>query len=241
MFLGTNLQYLRRQNDGMTQEKLAQQMGVSRQTVSKWESGEALPEIGNLLELAEIFSCKLDDLLRVDLSASADTSVRLVTVKPFRYAQYIMISVNAQQDVLTYMERWAGENGLQNPNRYIHWGFPYVTAEQKKRFGFSGHGAAYILPDDFASCEESAEIRMQNQATYAMLSVSARAAEHLMATEQMISKIMEYLGGAGIAKSAEEGFLPCFVRECEKDSQVHKAVFVLCATQETNEIIDLKE
>ena len=39
MFLGSNLQYLRRESGGMTQEKLAEQIGVSRQTVSKWESG----------------------------------------------------------------------------------------------------------------------------------------------------------------------------------------------------------
>lgn len=42
MFLGTNLQYLRKTNGNMTQERLAERMGVSRQTVSKWESGGSL-------------------------------------------------------------------------------------------------------------------------------------------------------------------------------------------------------
>lgn len=42
MFFGSNLQYLRRESGNMTQEILAQQMGVSRQTVSKWESGGSL-------------------------------------------------------------------------------------------------------------------------------------------------------------------------------------------------------
>ena len=50
MFFGGNLQFLRRR-DGMTQEKLASRMGVSRQTVSKWESGEVTPELGKLIEL----------------------------------------------------------------------------------------------------------------------------------------------------------------------------------------------
>ena len=39
MKLGTNLQYLRRLHGNMTQERLAERMGVSRQTVSKWETG----------------------------------------------------------------------------------------------------------------------------------------------------------------------------------------------------------
>ena len=39
MKLGSNLLYLRKLHGSMTQEKLAEQMGVSRQTVSKWETG----------------------------------------------------------------------------------------------------------------------------------------------------------------------------------------------------------
>ena len=39
MKLGGNLQHLRKQNGNMTQEKLAERMGVSRQTISKWETG----------------------------------------------------------------------------------------------------------------------------------------------------------------------------------------------------------
>ena len=39
MKLGSNLQYLRRLHGNMTQEKLTERMGVSRQTVSKWETG----------------------------------------------------------------------------------------------------------------------------------------------------------------------------------------------------------
>ena len=39
MKLGSNLQYLRKLHGNMTQEKLAERMGVSRQTVSKWETG----------------------------------------------------------------------------------------------------------------------------------------------------------------------------------------------------------
>ena len=72
MKLGTNLQYLRRLHGGMTQEKLAERMGVSRQTISKWETGEVYPELDKLLELSRLFSCTLDALLKEDLEPQAD-------------------------------------------------------------------------------------------------------------------------------------------------------------------------
>ena len=42
MRLGANLQYLRKLHGGMTQERLAERLAVSRQTVSKWETGGSL-------------------------------------------------------------------------------------------------------------------------------------------------------------------------------------------------------
>ena len=51
MKLGSNLQFLRKLHGGMTQERLAERMHVSRQTVSKWETGEAIPDVEKLLEV----------------------------------------------------------------------------------------------------------------------------------------------------------------------------------------------
>lgn len=59
----TNLQY-HRINSGMTQEQLAEKMGVSRQTVSKWESAASYPEMEKLIALCELFGCTLDELVR---------------------------------------------------------------------------------------------------------------------------------------------------------------------------------
>ncbi len=47
----------------MSQEKLAEKVNVSRQSVSKWETGDAYPEMNNLLELCKIFHCKINDLV----------------------------------------------------------------------------------------------------------------------------------------------------------------------------------
>ena len=61
-----NLQQLR-MDSGMTQEQLAEKMSVSRQTVSKWESGASYPEMEKLIALCGLFDCTLDALVRGDL------------------------------------------------------------------------------------------------------------------------------------------------------------------------------
>lgn len=67
MSFGTNLQFLRNQAD-MTQEELAEQLQVSRQSVSKWESDISFPEMEKLLTLCDLFHMDLDTLLRQDAS-----------------------------------------------------------------------------------------------------------------------------------------------------------------------------
>lgn len=57
-----NLVQLRKLNN-LTQEELAEQVGVSRQALAKWESGETLPDLEKSRLLAEVFSVSLDDLV----------------------------------------------------------------------------------------------------------------------------------------------------------------------------------
>lgn len=60
-----NLQHLRATR-GMSQEQLAMLVGVSRQSVTKWESEKSYPEMDKLLKLCQIFECTLDDLVTGD-------------------------------------------------------------------------------------------------------------------------------------------------------------------------------
>ena len=62
MTTGEKIQSLRKKQ-GLTQEQLAQGLGVSRQAVSRWELDEALPETANLLPLAKALGCSIDWLL----------------------------------------------------------------------------------------------------------------------------------------------------------------------------------
>ena len=63
MTLGEKISCLRK-NAGYSQEKLAELMDVSRQAVTKWESGKANPDTENLIRLAEIFGVSLDELCK---------------------------------------------------------------------------------------------------------------------------------------------------------------------------------
>lgn len=59
---------LLRKKSGYSQEKLAEKVGVSRQTLSKWELGDSLPDIISSSRLAEIFDISLDELVNGDVS-----------------------------------------------------------------------------------------------------------------------------------------------------------------------------
>lgn len=62
MKFNENLKYLRKR-EGLTQEELAEKLNVSRQSVTKWESGQALPDIEKVKEIAYMFSVSVDSLV----------------------------------------------------------------------------------------------------------------------------------------------------------------------------------
>ena len=57
-----------RKGAGLSQEEFGARLNVSRQAVTKWESGEGLPDIGNLLVLSRMFKVSIDDLLSEEKS-----------------------------------------------------------------------------------------------------------------------------------------------------------------------------
>lgn len=62
MKFGENLKLLRK-NNKISQEVLADKIGVTRQSVSKWEVGDAYPEMSNIIALCAIFHCNINDLI----------------------------------------------------------------------------------------------------------------------------------------------------------------------------------
>lgn len=55
---------INRESNKLTQEQLADKIYVSRQTVSKWERGESLPDIENIIILSDLYDISIDQLLR---------------------------------------------------------------------------------------------------------------------------------------------------------------------------------
>ena len=66
MSLGSNL-YQARKKAGLSQEGVAERLGVSRQTISKWETDETLPDIRQSKRLAVLYGLSLDELITFDL------------------------------------------------------------------------------------------------------------------------------------------------------------------------------
>lgn len=58
-----NRLYELRKKNGLSQEELADKLGISRQAVSKWERAEASPDTDNLILLAKLYGVTLDELL----------------------------------------------------------------------------------------------------------------------------------------------------------------------------------
>lgn len=56
-----------RKNNNLSQEQLAEILGISRQAISKWESGSAYPEMEKIIQLCEKFNVNIDDLLNKDI------------------------------------------------------------------------------------------------------------------------------------------------------------------------------
>ncbi len=65
MNLGNNL-FKARKRAGKSQEAVAEKLGVSRQTISKWETGETIPDIYQTKRLSELYGLSLDELVDIE-------------------------------------------------------------------------------------------------------------------------------------------------------------------------------
>lgn len=78
MSLGIRIQNLRKQN-GMSQEELAEKIGVTRQAVSKWESEQSTPDMENIIAISDLFSVTTDYLLKGD-EIKKDNGKRIIEI-----------------------------------------------------------------------------------------------------------------------------------------------------------------
>ena len=65
MNLGNNL-FEARKKSGLSQDKVAEKLGITRQTISKWETNETTPDIYQAKKLAKLYNLSLDELIEFD-------------------------------------------------------------------------------------------------------------------------------------------------------------------------------
>ena len=213
MSFGKNLQHLRRLSRDMTQESLAEQLGVSRQTVSKWELDAAQPEMDKAIELCGLFNCTLDNLFREELDAcdAAYSNLRVELVPAFRYVTHTVISADPEGDAIDCIFSLAKENGMEKP-RVIGWDFPYLSQEQINLFYMHGYTAAWVLPDGLTP--PGREVLSQAAHQYAAIHIESPFEVPFAVTPNAYKTLMEYMRLNGLGHT-EKGVIPCFETDGE--------------------------
>ena len=93
MKFNENLKYLRKEAK-LTQEQLAEKLNVSRQAVTKWESGQSLPDIQNLKEMAGMFGVTMDALVG-DIGTKKESVInkKIKDIGYFIFADVVVIGI----------------------------------------------------------------------------------------------------------------------------------------------------
>lgn len=230
MSLGSNICFMRKQKR-YTQEQMAEKIEVTRQTISRWESDEVVPELAKLIEISDIFRCKLDSLVKENLLDQGEiySKVQIKRVASFRMARYVMISPNPESDVNEYMRKWAINSGLKasHPNaKMIGWDFPFVSQEQQHRFGMHGYVAAYILPEEFVTEYPGVEYAENEEADYAMITIKEPFIQPFERIPNAYKIIMEYLQANNFKEKQQENIVSCFEHEYEENGIVYMDVYI---------------
>ena len=226
MYLHTNLQYLRHLRRSMTQEDLAEAMGVTRQTVAKWESCAALPEIEKLLQLAEIFSCTMDQLLKDDMNIARDafSPVRIESLPAFRMARYAVISPDPETDAIFRMKCWREQHHLAKAP-IIGWDFPFVSQEQINVFHMHDYAAACILPED-APAPTDMEYAEQPAARYCTITIRSPTDAPFDLIPNAYHTVQSYMKINHLRNWRDEHVLSCFEKEYDRDGVHYMDVYI---------------
>ena len=96
-----------RKNSGLTQESVAELLGVSRQTVSNWENGRSYPDIGSVVKMSELYSVSLDKLLKGDEAMMRHLEITTNVVKSRqKFTQALLIGIYLLIWTVTIVSFW---------------------------------------------------------------------------------------------------------------------------------------
>lgn len=168
-----NRLYELRKKNGLSQEALAEKLGISRQSISKWERAESSPDTDNLISLAKLYNISLDELLLNDVKDSnAEQTENISDIKDDKNSQNdnsedaSSQSVNDSEEIPDVGHKFVNVNDGEN---IVHVGTKgvfvkddegneikvglngvYVNGEKKKDFDFKNYSHWH---KDSESCE----------------------------------------------------------------------------------------
>ena len=225
MFLGKNLQFLRRMHNRMTQEELAEKLSVSRQTVSKWELDAMMPEMDKVLEICALFGCTIDTLVREDMCISEEalSNIRTETLPAFRYVRYTVISPEPEDDALDHTRKWALKYQDLAP-RLIGWDFPFLSQEQINVYHLHGYTAAWVLKD--GCVPDCAPVLTQPQTRYAAVTITRPFDAPFRIIPNAYKTLVYYMQVNGLNHTKQKDIIDCFEYSYEKDGTPYMDVYI---------------
>lgn len=228
MSFGQNLQCLRKMSNKMTQEELAERLSVSRQTVSKWELDMVYPEMDKLIELCNLFSCSMDELVRGDLNLNDDafSEIRTEKVGAFDYVKYAVFSKEPEDDAVGHVKKWAEELGITEV-QVIGWDYPFLSQEQINVFHMHGYEAALIVGKDAAEkLAEQPEVFHQEAQNYIAITIKEPMREPFRLIPNAYKTLMTHMKLNGVKHKQDKKIIECFEKEYEKDGVHYMDVYI---------------
>lgn len=226
MGFGENLQFLRKMSNKMTQEELAEKMGVSRQTISKWELNLVYPEMSKLIELCNLFACSIDQLVREDMNIcdEAFSEISMTEVKEFDYVCYTIISREPEDDAIKHVTQWAKEWKIANPD-IIGWDFPFLSQEQINVFHMHGYTAALILNEEVLQNQTEVEVINQKAQKYITLTIKQPFRAPFQLIPNAFKVLQTHMLINGLKQKFEKNVINNFEKTYERDGMEYMDIY----------------
>lgn len=194
MNFGTNIQYLRMIHKNMTQEELAYQLGVSRQTISKWELNQGNPELSKIKDICALFNCSADELLfgNIKIVDEAFSEIRIETLEAFKYIKYTVISAEPEEDAIHRIRELVKELDINNP-KVIGWDFRHLSQEQINVYHMHGYTAALVIPDGTELNNKSFVIEERKTQDYVTITIKNPMADPFHLVPNAYKSLFQYI------------------------------------------------
>ena len=166
-----------RSSKGMTQEKAAEALGVSRQTVSNWETGKSYPDIVSVIRMSDLYDVSLDHLLKEETSVKQSYTSYLEestnTIKSRRtHSITILVSLTLGVWALSVLATWLVASGADSTgySTAVMWTMLPVTffavsflTGRNRYFGRVMYAVPFVCSLLYSLCGYATSIAAENQ------------------------------------------------------------------------------